>query len=140
MLDDPVYPGTNELLSLLKLEHRCNHYLATAKAWPYAKTILEHHGLSSHFSGIYGSELDGTRSKKSLLIKWILDNHPEINIKKCFMIGDRLHDVEAAKSHGIPTIGVTYGYGGYEELSKAGATHIVGSVSELRSLLLSLTN
>ena len=140
MLGDPVYPGTGELLAELRVNHRCSHYLATAKAWPYAKTILDHHGLSRHFSGIYGSELDGTRSKKSLLIQWILDNQPEINIKKCFMIGDRIHDIEAAKYHDIPTIGVSYGYGGFDELSKAGATHIVSSVPDLRSLLLSLTN
>ncbi len=51
------------------------------------------------------------------------------------MIGDRKYDILGAKEKGIRAIGVTYGYGSYEELHTAGADHIAGSVEELGDLL-----
>lgn len=52
------------------------------------------------------------------------------------MIGDREHDIIAANEIGIDSIGALYGYGGYEELSKAGATYIVKDIKELSERLL----
>ena len=52
------------------------------------------------------------------------------------MIGDRFYDIEGAQEVGIDSIGVLYGYGSKEELSKAGATHLAEDVSALRKLLL----
>ena len=37
------------------------------------------------------------------------------------MVGDRLHDIEAAKANGLRSIGVLWGYGGREELERVGA-------------------
>ena len=37
------------------------------------------------------------------------------------MIGDRANDVQAAARHGIPTVGVLWGYGDRDELSSARA-------------------
>jgi phosphoglycolate phosphatase len=47
------------------------------------------------------------------------------------MIGDREHDVIAAKAIGLTAIGVLYGYGNHEELTTAGADYIVNEVQEL---------
>jgi phosphoglycolate phosphatase len=52
------------------------------------------------------------------------------------MVGDRMHDVEGAAKFGINTIGVTFGYGSYEELHDSGAKIIVDTVEELTSELL----
>ena len=54
------------------------------------------------------------------------------------MVGDRMHDVVGAARFSIPCVGVLYGYGGERELDEAGARYKVGSVEELRGLLLSL--
>lgn len=51
------------------------------------------------------------------------------------MIGDRKHDVIGAKQHQLDSIGVLYGYGDREELTTAGASHIVQTVEELEDLL-----
>ena len=48
-------------------------YLATSKAHVYAKPILEHFGLASHFAGVYGAELDGTRVEKPDLLAYICE-------------------------------------------------------------------
>ena len=52
------------------------------------------------------------------------------------MVGDRKHDVLGAKEAGIRSIGVLFGYGGYDELREAGADAIVATVGELGEVLL----
>ncbi len=52
------------------------------------------------------------------------------------MIGDRRFDVEGAHAGGVEAVGVTYGYGGMEELKEAKADYIVRSVEELQKFLL----
>ena len=51
------------------------------------------------------------------------------------MIGDTVFDVLGAASHGIPTIGVSWGYGDPEEMRKAGAKAVVSNMEELLSLI-----
>jgi phosphoglycolate phosphatase len=51
------------------------------------------------------------------------------------MIGDREHDILGAKEHGIPGIGVLYGYGDRAELESAGAMEIATEVSDLELAL-----
>ena len=55
---------------------------------------------------------------------------------KVYMIGDRRFDIEGAKAQGVDSVGVTYGYGGMEELREARADYIVRSVEELQRFLL----
>jgi phosphoglycolate phosphatase len=51
------------------------------------------------------------------------------------MIGDRAHDIEGARTNGVRSIGVTWGYGSRAELEAAGADVVVDDVSELLSSL-----
>ena len=57
------------------------------------------------------------------------DIHP--NGLRAVMIGDRYYDVEGAAVFGIPTIGVTFGYGSAVELEEAGAALIAGHPNEI---------
>lgn len=52
------------------------------------------------------------------------------------MIGDREHDIEGARRHQLPAIGVLYGYGNKQEFEKAGATMIVETIQDLKKVLL----
>ena len=47
------------------------------------------------------------------------------------MVGDTKYDVLGAKAHGIPAIGVSWGYGSVEEMREAGAVGIADSMEEL---------
>ena len=49
------------------------------------------------------------------------------------MIGDRILDIAAAADVGVPSVGVTWGYGAPEEL--AGAAFLASNVDELKSAL-----
>ena len=55
--------------------------------------------------------------------------------QKTVMVGDTAFDVVGAAAHGIPTIGVSWGYGDVDEMRKAGACAIAHSPEELETLL-----
>lgn len=50
-------------------------------------------------------------------------------------LGTGKHDIEGAKLCGLESVGVLYGYGSEEELSKAGADHIIKDVKLLEEYL-----
>jgi phosphoglycolate phosphatase len=51
------------------------------------------------------------------------------------MVGDTAFDVIGAKAHGIPTVGVSWGYGKAADMEKAGAVSIARTMDELFELL-----
>ena len=104
--------------------------LATSKPRIYAGRILEEFDLMKYFSGVFGSELDGTRDRKDEVIGYALDVLGA-SPADVLMIGDRLHDVLGAKAHGIKAVGVLFGYGSEEELTEAGAVAIAENTNEL---------
>ena len=135
LFENEVYPG---IVALLKqFQSRVpGLYLATSKPGIYAEQILEHFGLTRFFSAIYGSELDGRYTDKSELLELIL--HKErLNPHECIMIGDRHHDIDAARAHGMTSFGVLWGYGSRTELEEAGADRILESVNALAEVLTS---
>ena len=52
------------------------------------------------------------------------------------MVGDRKFDIIGAKTFGIQSVGVLYGYGDREEFETENADYIVDGVKDLRKLLL----
>lgn len=105
-------------------------YIATGKPRIYAQKIVDHFDLGRYFTGVYGSELDGRFDNKAELLEYIL-REEHIEAARAVMIGDRSHDIVAAKKNGIPSIGITYGYGPLEELTGAEADTILASPSEI---------
>ena len=51
------------------------------------------------------------------------------------MVGDTAFDVTGAAAHGIPTIGVSWGYGTEAEMIEAGAVAVAHSMEQLLQLL-----
>ena len=117
LFENIVYDGVPEMLTELKMRNY-RLLLATAKPHVYARRILAHFNLATPFDGIYGSELDGTRQHKADLLRYLLERE-NIDPSSAVMIGDRHHDIDAARVHGCRAIGVTYGYGSAEELAHA---------------------
>lgn len=137
LFEAAVYDGIEEMLADLK-DTGTRLVLCTSKPRIYAKAILDHFALSSYFDAIYGAELDGTRENKADLIEHILSTEA-LTSSKTAMVGDRRFDVEGAKSHGIPTVGVLWGYGGAEELEAAGAAVLCRAPRDTLALLSELT-
>jgi len=129
MYDAVVYAGVDEALDALGMAgHRL--FVATSKPHRYARPILERFGLARHFVAICGPELDGTNDHKADLIGHMIE-HEGVRPQSALMIGDRELDVRAAARHGIPTVGVTWGYGSVEELTAAGAAVLCRSPDTL---------
>jgi membrane protease YdiL (CAAX protease family) len=126
---------------MLEALNRAGFFMAVASSKPqvYVEKILQHFNIAKYFRVIVGSELDGTRVEKDEVINEALErlfqNDP-MEKKKVYMIGDRSYDAIGARKAGVDCIGVTYGYGGMEELKEARAHYIVNTVEELKTLLL----
>lgn len=133
--ENELYPGIEELLAEAAQQGK-TVILATSKPEIFARRILDYFKLSDYFSFIAGSGLDGSLHTKTDVINYILQSNNITDLSTVVMIGDRKHDIIGAKNVGIDSIGVLYGFGDYEELSEAGATHIVKDIAELRNLLL----
>lgn len=127
------YPGIREMLEKLR-NQGCQLYVATSKPEEMSVDILKHFGLADYFTRICGATLDGTRSSKSAVIAYLLEQCG--GVSNAVMVGDTAFDVVGAKDHGIPTIGVSWGYGEVEDMVQAGATAIAYTTEELYELLL----
>lgn len=135
IFENTVYNGIPLLLEELNAKGK-KVILATSKPQKFTDIIMEHFDLAKYFAFIAGSNMDGTRSKKAEVIEYTMQSCKITDKSKAVMIGDRKHDIIGAKAAGIDSVGVEYGYGDYDELSSAGATHIVKTVKELGRLLL----
>ncbi|WP_404469502.1 HAD family hydrolase [Sutcliffiella horikoshii] len=135
MFENVLYPNISLLLEALK-ESGFVLVVATSKPTVFAEEIIKYFELERYFQLIVGSNLDGTRSSKTEIIQYILDNYTDFNRRDFVMIGDRKHDIIGAKNTGIDSIGVTYGYGSQEEIRDAEPTYIISSVDDLMGLLL----
>lgn len=126
------YPGIEELLQKLKADgHKL--YVATSKPETTSIEILEHFDLAKYFDMICGASTDFSRNSKEAVIAHLLE---ECGAQENpIMVGDTAYDVIGAKEHGIPTIGVDWGYGRNEDMERAGAAAIAYSVEELYELL-----
>lgn len=132
MYDAIVYDGIPAALDAMKaLGARL--IMATSKPHPFAKPIMERFGLADRFAAIHGAELDGTRDDKAELIAHIIAEEG-VDPRRAVMIGDRKFDCLGAGRHGIPTIGVLWGYGTADELSEHGAAHLAETPADLAKL------
>lgn len=87
--------------------------------------------------GSHASEADGTRSDKTELLRHAVAEQ-NIDADGSIMVGDRSHDVIAAKRMGMLAVGVTWGFGGRQELEDAQADEIIDTQMELAQLIYTL--
>jgi len=134
LFENNVYDGIEDFLQS-QINQGKELMIATSKPEPFAKQILEHFKLDHYFSFIGGATLDGTRSTKTDVIKYVLESNQITDLSSVIMVGDRKHDIIGARNNGIASIGVLYGYGNKAELENAGADYIVADINELTRLL-----
>jgi phosphoglycolate phosphatase len=129
LYENELYAGMNELLEMLISQKRVL-MVATSKPTIFAEEILKYFNIDKYFEFICGSNLDGTMSDKTEIIRYILN---EKNLKKqsTIMIGDRKHDIIGAHNNGIASVGIGYGYGSEEELININPTHYIKTLQEL---------
>lgn len=127
-----LYDGILEALQSIRDTGK-TLFVATSKPHVQAKRIVEHFGMAPFFEGVYGCELDGTRSKKTELLQYAIAQNPGPIART--MVGDRKHDLLGAVANDMRPIGVSYGYGSAAELTAAGAVKIAASPDDLVEIL-----
>lgn len=130
-----VFDEIPELLADLRAA-RVRLAVATSKAEPTARRILEHFGLDGHFEVIAGASPDGRRATKAEVVEHLLSQLDPVP-DHVLMVGDRSHDVHGASHHGIDTVVVEWGYGGadFDDPAVARPLARVPTVAALREVL-----
>lgn len=130
--ENTPYPGIRELLAGLK-KQGFRLFVATSKPETTSIDILEHFDLAQYFDRICGADLEGGRNSKSQVISYLLEHTGKEHTM--VMVGDTAFDVLGAAEHGIPTVGVTWGYGENADIQAAGAIAMVDTPQALFDLL-----
>lgn len=134
MYENELYEDIPLLLKQLK-DEGYTLVVATSKPTVFAEKIVNYFQIDEYFDLVVGSNLDGTRSAKGEIISYIRHTYKECVKESFLMIGDRRHDIIGANENEIDSIGVTYGYGSYEELKESHPTYIVGHVMGIKDVI-----
>ena len=136
--ENTLYDGILEMLDSMAAQG-LSLSIATAKPEKTAHPILDYFEISERFEVRAGATMTSERRTKAQVIAFALDElgihgHPDLE-EMVIMVGDRDHDVVGAMYHGIPCIGVTWGYGSIEELLGAGAVALADTPAEVAELV-----
>lgn len=121
-----AYPGIADLLATLAARG-VRLGVVTAKGQALAERALASTGLLPFFESVHGRGPDQVVTKDVTLGE-ALDRFGA-SAATVVMVGDREHDVLAARHHGVDVVGVLHGYGTRAELTEAGATHVVADAA-----------
>ena len=132
MFENTPYPGVRELLEQLKAEGY-TLYVASSKPEWMCVEILEHFDLAKYFAQICGATMDTSRTNKEAVIEYLIQENGKTD--NMIMVGDTKFDVLGAKAHGIPCVGVSWGYGTVADMQEAGAAAIAYTMDELYQIL-----
>lgn len=130
LYENEIYDGVVEVLQHLKKQGKVI-ILATSKPEQYTIEILKHFQLDQYFDFVAGATMDGSRGEKADVIAYALEMSHIEDKTKAIMVGDRKYDILGAKENSLDSIGVLFGFGDYEELTKAGATYIAETVADI---------
>ena len=130
-----LYDGITDLFHKLK-DSGVKVIIATSKPEHFAIKLMEHFALDDCFVSICGATMDEKRTNKDEVIRYALDRNGITDTDECIMVGDRKFDVLGAKSLGLKSVGVLFGYGSREEMDKASPDFIAESVAELEEILM----
>ena len=128
-----AFPGIGTMLDALR---QAGHSLcvATSKRRDFAERVVDFLDFRQYLPKVYGALPAGGLDDKTDLLAEIL-RVEQYDPAATIMVGDRLHDIHAAKANALRSIGVLWGYGGPAELRQAGADLLAESPAEVTGLL-----
>lgn len=130
--ENTPYEGIRTFLESLK-SLGFHLMIATSKPEEIAIEVLEHFDLAKYFDKICGGSMDLSRTSKEAVIAYLLEENGRD--AEMVMVGDTKFDIIGAKKHGIPAIGVSWGYGDVGEMEQAGAAAIAKTPEDLLEIL-----
>jgi len=128
--ENTAYPGIGDALASLAADSRL--FVCTSKPEVFAVRIAAHFGFDRCVERVYGADLAGAFDDKRKLLAHLL-RQEALDPARSAMIGDRHHDLTAARACGTRMVGVLWGYGSTEELD--GADALAASPAELPAVV-----
>lgn len=133
LIELEIYKGVLEMLQTLKHSGK-RLYIVTSKPTEYIYILLKSFQIDDLFDDVTGVSLNGESHDKSERLKQLIQKH-HLDKQNSVMVGDRPEDVAAAKYNNVESLAVSYGFGSFDDLQKAGAEQIVDSVEKLLIVL-----
>jgi phosphoglycolate phosphatase len=133
-LEADVFEGILNVIATSKAQGKFNS-LATSKGLSGVKIVGDHFDFLHLFDVLGTASNDGIRSTKADVITYALAELELIDadLTRVVLVGDRKHDVEGAREHGIEVILVKWGSGDESEWAQADA--VAETPAELAALL-----
>ncbi len=103
-INGELYDGIRDILEKLSVQGHILTICSNATT-EYIDYVLETQGIGKYFDLIKSAE---SMTDKGAGVKELMES---VEHSKAVMVGDRTHDLEAARVNSIPFIGVLYGYG-----------------------------
>ena len=127
------YPGIVMRLEALRSAD-ARLFIVTNKRYSATCALVAKLGWEPLFDGVYSSDKykDGPIGKlrKPALLAQAMKEHSSVPADSV-MVGDTHLDIEAGRTNGLATVGVTWGYGTREELERAAADRVVDAPENL---------
>ena len=133
-LNCTLYPGVLEVIAKSQAAGITNS-LATSKGESGTLLVCEHFDFLKYFDIVGTASNDRSRSVKADVITYAFEELKKIaaDLSKVILIGDRIHDVEGAREHGIEVCLVKWGFGDEDEWAEA--DYLVSNAKELEEVL-----
>ena len=133
-LEADVFEGILDVIAASKSAGKFNS-LATSKGLSGVKIVGEHFDFLHLFDVLGTASNDGVRSTKADVVTYALAELELIgaDLSRVVLVGDRIHDVEGAREHGIEVILVEWGSGDASEWAQADA--VAQTTEQLAKLL-----
>lgn len=121
-LEADVFDGILDVIRASKAAGKFNS-LATSKGLSGVQIVGEHFDFLHLFDVLGTASNDGHRSIKADVITYALAELEllDADLSRVVLVGDRIHDIEGAREHGIEVILVKWGSGDESEWAQADA-------------------
>lgn len=132
-LDEPLFPGVAQTLSLLAARPGLTLGIATGKSRRGAEYIVERHGWQNLFATIQTADDAPSKPHPGMILRAMAETGaaPE----RTAMVGDSSFDIEMAVAAGVAPVAVSWGFQPVASLVALGARHVLDDFAELPGVL-----
>jgi HAD superfamily hydrolase (TIGR01509 family) len=125
-------PGAVELLRFLR-RNKIVHGIATSNQRPNINSSLEDLGVTNDTVVVERGDVARAKPEPDLFLE--CQERLGVEAKDCYVIGDAVWDLLAARRAGMLSIGLLSGGYGEDELTRAGAFRVFRDAADLHSYL-----
>jgi HAD superfamily hydrolase (TIGR01509 family) len=125
-------PGAVELLRFLR-RHRIIHGIATSNQRPHINSSLKALGVSAETVVVERGDVARAKPEPDLFLE--CQERLGVKVADCYVIGDAVWDLLAARRAGMLSIGLLSGGYGEDELTRAGAFRVFRDAADLHNYL-----